>query len=130
MAFDLALDYATGDLKLGPNGDFDVRTGPQVTRQRIYTRLKVMRDAWHLDPSGGLLGSHLHEFQRMSTERGAQQVELFVREALEPMEDISVENVEVTIPDPRTISLTISYFNVEEGEEATIESLPFALGVR
>ena len=121
MAWDLAIDYATGDLQLSPTGDFDARTGAGVTRQRIHARLKIIRGIWHLDPTNGQIGSHLNQVQRMPMQQAAAQAELFAREALEPLEDVSIEDIVVEVTDTNVLAVTVSYSMIEEGSEAGTE---------
>lgn len=111
MSFDLAIDYNTGDLLQAPNHDIQGRTGPDVYEQRIRIRLKIQRGTWLLDPTDGELGSRLLELARVSTPRALAEIEQYVREALEPMTDITVRDVTVQL-DPensRGVQLQISY---------------------
>jgi hypothetical protein len=112
----LAIDFNTGDLLLAPNKDFDVRTGTQVTEQRIRVRLKVRQGEWVLDPSDGQLGSRLLEIMRLPRWRAEAEAELAIREALEPMEDIQLSEVIVSLSEEnsRALNVTISYLPVEE----------------
>lgn len=125
MATDLAIDYNTGDLKVSPRGSFDVRTGPATIEQRIRVRLRVGQGMWVLDPTNGTLGSRIAEVFRLPSYRAAGELELVIREALEPMDDITVQDVDVHI-DPKTaktISATIYYVINDEGEGADIQTI-------
>jgi len=116
MARDLAIDYNTGDLIVAPTKDLDLRTGQGTIEQRIRVRLKVWGGEWDINPS---LGSRLYDVIRMPNWRAVNEVELAVREALEPMEDISIQNVSVALDedDVRVVSLTITYASVEPDNE-------------
>ena len=116
MATDLAIDYNTGDLIVSPTKDLSVRTGLGVVEQRIRVRLRAYYGMWDIDPS---LGSRLHDMLRMPDARARQTAELAVREALEPMTDITVHGVSVTTDpkDSRKINLSITYAMLEDGED-------------
>lgn len=92
MALDLALN-ANGDLKVAPNKDIEVVTGRQTVDQRIRVRLRVYGGEWLLDPSHGRLGSRLRETLRLPIWRTREEIPFVVKEALEPMTDISVRDV-------------------------------------
>lgn len=120
MPTDLAIDYNTGDLLLAPNNDFAIRTGTEVTSQRIRVRLKAIAGEWIVDPTNGRMGSRLIDSMRLEAWRAKAEAEAAIREALEPMEDIKVRTVSVEIDDTdqRRLHVDISYLPVEEGEEA------------
>jgi hypothetical protein len=116
MPLDLAIDYNTGDLLIAPNRDIEVRTGREEIEQRIRVRLRVYGGEWELDPSGGQLGSRLHDAFRLPVWRSRREIPLIVREALEPMKDISVRDVIVDQdPDnPSGQNVTILYEMAED----------------
>jgi len=116
LATDLAIDYNTGDLIVSPNSDLSVRTGQGVVEQRIRVRLRVHYGMWDVDPS---LGSRLYDMLRMPDTRAQQTAELTVREALEPMTDIIVHDVSVSIDedDSRKVNITITYAMIEDSED-------------
>lgn len=116
MAQDLAIDYNTGDLIVAPTKDLDLRTGQGTIEQRIRVRLKVWHGEWDINPS---LGSRLYDIIRMPNWRAVNEVELAVREALEPMDDIDIQNVSVGLDedDVRVVSLTITYSTLDVTNE-------------
>ena len=123
MAVDLAIDFNTGDLLVSPNNGVEIRTGQATVDQRMRVRLKVYAGRWELDPSGTGLGSRLHDAKRYPVWRAVTEIGLMVREALEPMEDISVQDVIVTEnpEDAKTVDFTVIYTMVEEEEVETAE---------
>jgi phage gp46-like protein len=129
LSFDLAINYDTGDLLIAPNHDIQGRTGPDVFEQRIRIRLKIQRGTWLLDPSGEL-GSRILELSRVSSQRAVQEIEQYVREALEPMDDITVRDVTAKT-DPETqkiIMLDISYQpHVGEASDDTLQSISLTI---
>jgi len=113
---DLAIDYNTGDLIASPTHDLDVRTGVGVIEQRIRVRLRVWYGEWDINPT---LGSRIHDVMRMPSWRALTEAELAIREALEPMTDIIVQNVaiELDAEDERKLNVRLTYAVVEpEGE--------------
>lgn len=116
MARDLAIDYNTGDLIIAPTKDLDLRTGQGTIEQRIRVRLKVWHGEWDIIPT---LGSRLYDVIRMPNWRAVNEVELAVREALEPMGDITVQDVAVSLDedDPRVVLLAITYASLEPGND-------------
>jgi phage gp46-like protein len=119
LSFDIALDYNTGDIIMAPNMDIQGRTGPDVYEQRIRIRLKIQRGTWELDPTDGELGSRLLELARMPAQRALVDVEQYVREALAPMDDIVVENVEsrFNVDTQTAVEVDITYIpKLDEGE--------------
>jgi hypothetical protein len=121
MAWDLAIDYNTGDLKVAPNEDFQARTGPATIDQRIRVRLRIEQGEWALDPSGGQLGSRLSEVLRLPNWRAMTELELVVKEALASMDDIDVQNVIVTKTDERTIGMQIEYIPLFDDDDVALE---------
>ena len=121
MPTDLAVDYNTGDLKIAPSNDIGLRTGTEVLEQRIRARLRVYAGEWPLDPSGGLLGSHLRDITRQPTWRAVTDVERVVREALAPMDDVHVRSVNAQIDpkDERRIVIDLTYSVVEPTGETS-----------
>jgi hypothetical protein len=111
MAFDLAVDFNYGDLLVGASKDIEVRTGIQSVEQRIRARLHMYQGEWSLDPTGGRLGSTLHDVTRLPNWRAVQEIPLVVKEALAPMEDIDVRDVQAAInpDDPRQVEFAITY---------------------
>lgn len=128
MSWDLAIDYSTGDLKIASNKDFEARIGEGTIKQRIMVRLKIDQGEWHLDPSGGRLGSRMREISRLPVWRAKDEVELVIREALAPMDDISIQAVTVIVPEDnnKTVEARIEYlpiFSEEEGLPEDIETV-------
>lgn len=127
MPLDLAIDYNNGDLVIAPNKDIDVRTGLATIEQRIRVRLRIFQGEWELDPTNGSLGSTLHDAARLPTWRAVQEIPLLVKEALEPMEDIDVREVEAFVDDKdvRTVDFTIRYAVLDNGVAVQEQSLAF-----
>lgn len=115
MALDLAID-SNGDLVFAPNRDLDVRTGQATVDQRIRVRLMIYGGEWMLDPTGGQLGSRLHDALRLPLWQAREQIGLIVREALEPMDDIRVRDVDVTDnpDDSRALDILILYAMLDD----------------
>lgn len=89
--FDLAL-ADTGDWIFSANRDIAGATGENVIRQRIITRLRTPRGTIRSSP---LMGSRLHEVHKYDERRAIREIPALVQDALAPMEDISITQVEV-----------------------------------
>jgi hypothetical protein len=101
MAWDIAVDLVTGDLVWTGVNDFAARDGSALDKQRIHVRLFIERGEFIYDPTNGALGSRLLDILRLPRQRALNEADLYVREALEPMDDIEVVNVaveEVIVP--------------------------------
>jgi hypothetical protein len=100
-------------------------------QQRIHVRLKVMRGTWFYDTTG-TLGSRLHEAFPLPRPIGAAAVEQMVREALAPMEDLFLDNVQVfgDEDDGRRVEVRLEYrpAGVTPNEPASATTLFLAPG--
>lgn len=120
MPLDLAIDPNTRDLVIAPHGDIAVRTGGEVVKQRITNRLRIVAGEWHLDPTNGTLGSRMRELMRMPAFQVVTDAPRVIREALEPMDDVIVHDVQVAIDpnDQRRLAISLKYAEVEpDGNE-------------
>ena len=113
MSLDLAIDFNTGDLILSPNRDIERRVGVDTIQQRIRVRLRIRQGDWPLDFTGGSLGSRLREALRYPMWRAETEIPMIVREALAPMDDIVVDDVQVAVSGPRTILVSIFFSIIE-----------------
>jgi hypothetical protein len=132
MARDIAIDTNTGDLVIAPNGGFDLVTGATLIRQKIMVRLRIRQGEWFLDPTNGTLGSNISDMFRLPNFRAKVETEAAIREALAPMEEISVQNVDVIITtgDSATLSARINYTVIEDdGTEGTdLQTVDLTIG--
>lgn len=117
--YDLAISEH-GDLILGANRDLAGVVGIGVTSQRIVIRLRTPRGQWTHDASGSF-GSELRVLLRDNSPNTQARAENYILEALSPMSDISVENVEVNRKG-RNSEITVHYSPiVSDTELATDE---------
>lgn len=121
MAWDIAINLQTGDLVWTGVTDFGSRDGSALDQQRIHVRLFIERGEFVYDPEGGALGSRLLDILRLPRARALLEADLYVREALEPMDDIQVTKVEVleVEEDARMVRLNISYQPRFDDSDAT-----------
>jgi hypothetical protein len=122
MAFDLAFDFNVGDLLVSASKDIEIRTGIQVVEQRIRARLHMYQGEWPLDPTGGRLGSVLHDVTRLPNWRAVQEIPLVVKEALAPMDDIDVRDVQAAVNplDTKIVEFAITYALRGETQEQSV----------
>lgn len=140
MAYDLALD-ANGDLVISGHRDLSGISGTHLTEQRMRIRLQIPRGTWLYD-ADKTLGSLLHRSIGGHPSQ-AYSLPSVAREALRPMDDIQVGDVEVVteekvageIVDKRhKPGLRIYYQPMREGdpnpEQAEfVADIPLTLGV-
>jgi len=122
---DFAINYNTGDFLISPRNDLALRTGRVTVDQRIRVRLRIRVGEWLNDPSEGTLGSRLKETFNIPTWRAAQELELVIREALEPMEDIQIQTLDVTVDpkDARQVNVRLTYAIAEDDAEVTQDDI-------
>jgi hypothetical protein len=122
MAFDIAVDFKRGgDLVFTPNLDYQGVRGEQVVAQRIMLRLMVER-GWIGDPTDAL-GSRLRDALHLPRERALQELRLYVEEALAPMNDVTIMDVEIEQDenDARSVRVILSYAVIEPGEQPALD---------
>lgn len=122
MSWDLELDPASGDLIFAGNRDLATIDGDRLDQQRIGIRLRISRDSFPYDEDGSL-GSRLRSALRFGVERARAEIPNMVMEALEPMHDIRIVNVDVAVEkdDSRHLAIVIGYMktlSVVDADEA------------
>jgi hypothetical protein len=106
MAYDLAL-AANGDLIFAANRDFLGVSGTPQIEQRIRMRIKIPRGSWVYDENQRI-GSRIHRVLQQAPDRAVIEIPIFVREALDGMSDVSIQDVQVVM-DGRSIRVVIDY---------------------
>ena len=114
MPFDLLLSE-NGDLVFSATRDLQGIAGIGQVNQRIRTRLKIPRGSWIYDDDG-TLGSQLYNLTITNPLEAQARAEAYVREALRPAEDISVDHVELE-QDVRGFTVNVFYRLVGESDE-------------
>lgn len=120
MTWDIRQDPTTGDWVYTGHRDLMHSDGEDHIYQRIVTRLKIPRGEYIYDASG-TLGSDLPEATRGLMDKTLPEVPTIIQEALAPMSDIRVNNIQLNMmeDDPSAIRASISYVNtVMPGEDA------------
>lgn len=120
MSWDLALEGESGDLIFSPTLDLLGSTGEGLTKQRILLRCRIPRGVWAYDETGEL-GSRLAEISRNPGPVQLANAPALVREALAPMDDISVDSVQATTDENNRLVVAVSYRPVltEDESDAT-----------
>jgi len=108
-----------GDLILAGSRDLEGVSGTDLLDQRIVIRLKIHRGSWYYDTSE-TLGSYL--FRILGTDpNAALEVDTYVREALRPITEISVEEVQSVYDENlKSLVITVGYSQTLQGDEADI----------
>lgn len=119
LPWDLAISEF-GDLIFSGHGDLLGRSGQDLIEQRIRLRLMIQRGGWVYDTEKRL-GSNL--FRLINTPSGAikQSAVQIVREALRGLDEITVEDVNVSIDDSGSLVLVI-YYRVQETRQGVVTS--------
>ena len=123
MSWDLAISRY-GDLIFAGNRDFAGISGTPLTEQCIRTRIKIPRGSWVYDINERI-GSRVHRALTSGVDKAIQEIPIFVREALDDMDDVVVGEVQIT-PDEsgRELNLIIGYSITTFPEGATEPSAP------
>lgn len=131
MPVDLMVDKTTRDMVSTPSGDVAIVTGDALTQQRMRVRIFVQRGSWALDPSDGQLGGSLSALFRMNVDQAASALPLLVREALAPMADIRVDDVQAAVDEvtPGKINFTVYYTPVTATAEGSPQQLTTSVEV-
>jgi phage baseplate assembly protein W len=121
MAFDLAL-APNGDLVFAANRDWLGVSGTPQIEQRMRTRIKIPRGSWVYDENQGL-GSRIHRVLQQAPDRAVIEIPVFIREALDDMDDIAIQDVQVVM-DGRSVRVVIDYavMTLPEAAEETAET--------
>jgi hypothetical protein len=96
-------------LVFNANGDLAAAVGDNVVAQRIHTRIIIPLGSFIYNPN---LGSRLRGTSlRAPMNKGAQEISAVIREALQPMDDIEISEINV-VPsetDPTSMTAHIAY---------------------
>lgn len=140
MAFDLQIDLSTGELVFDAKRDFAGVQAESLIKQRIYNRLKIERGTFIYDRTG-TLGSRLASILGSGIPRNESSLRMLIQEALDPMTDINITDIEVftygdgsdMVTDMRKIAAKISYqivltnalsdLSIEPGQNSTLVTL-------
>ncbi|WP_432400921.1 DUF2634 domain-containing protein [Wukongibacter sp. M2B1] len=98
-----------GDLVKKGLGDVQIVTSLESKKQSMMIRLTMERGSFIYDDA---LGSRLKLLYRGKRSKIPQMADVYVREALEPEEDITIENIEVQWLDKKKL-LILVYFKWE-----------------
>lgn len=109
MSWDIGL-LDTGDISFNANGDIGGITGTDLLEQRMKLRLRLHRGSWLYD-TDETLGSLLYRLIGMSSSDAQAVAAAYVREALRPIDEISVDNAEVSV-DSHMLTIIVDYHTV------------------
>lgn len=113
VAYDLEIDGTTGDLVFAPSRDLAGVSGSALTKQRILIRCKVPRATWLYD-SDGTFGSDLYKISNAPGPSQLAQAPALVHEALMPMDDIKIDDVQVGIDSENRLSINVLFSDVND----------------
>jgi hypothetical protein len=110
MSWDFAIEPRSGDFIFSGSGDIMSVEAEALDSQRVGIRLRIHRGTFVYDEEDAL-GSNLHTALRYSVERAQNEIPAIVNEALEPMRDIKVMDVQVAISedDPSQIATVVRF---------------------
>jgi hypothetical protein len=105
-----------GDLIIAGNRDLQGISGIDLVNQRIRMRLRVHRGTWFYDEND-TFGSNLYQIIGKAPASGIQ-VESYVREALRPMDDISITEIDSEYnEDTKSYTVRVGYQTKELSDE-------------
>lgn len=126
MAYDLALSEH-GDLIISGNRDLGAVSGTDLIEQRIRIRLMIRKGSWVYDPDGNL-GSQLELAINQEPDRAQASMLDYVRNALQPMDEIIVQDVVTQYADHSIILVVMYQLVGEDGEaEGDVQQLEISL---
>ena len=108
MAYDFALDPNTSDFLFGATHDVLGVTGPELDTQRISIRCKIPRASFAYDETG-TLGSSLYLIPRNPSAQRIEEARAYVREALEDMDGVSIEAVDVRVEEDGALLIDVRF---------------------
>jgi hypothetical protein len=117
LAYDLAISLE-GDLVFSANGDLAGCSSDRLMRQRAMIRLKIPRGSWLFDENKDL-GSDIYRYMGRSGPDLLAQVPMVVREALRPIIEMQILDVQASIAEDndRQVEVLIAYTTVISPEE-------------
>ena len=121
MAWDFLRDPATGDWLFSGDRDYSGVTGNMLIQQRVSINLKIPRGSFVYDTDKSL-GSRLYALLNDDFERGLRDAPDIIREALDGMDDIAIDDIEVTQAetDSRQIRIRIAYHPIVPLDFSTV----------
>ena len=130
--YDLALSEH-GDLIVSGSRDAAGISGIDLVEQRMRLRLMLRRGTWLYDESK-TMGSNLHTVIGMSPEDAQTAIGPLVREALRPMDEIVVDDVQTVPPDDpdapvTSITLVVLYSLNESADDVAAGSQTRSISV-
>lgn len=129
MSFDLAISDH-GDLIVTGHHDLAGKSGTDLIEQRMMIRLKLMRGSWIYDDDK-TLGSDLHNLTGVPLDKAAATIPAYAREALRAIDDISIQDIQVTISGHNAILVVfyrVSDVNADTAPQQFQMMLPVAGG--
>lgn len=109
MPWDFLRDLQTGDWMFSGNRDYAGITAEQLIQQRVSINLKIPRGTFAYD-TPKTLGSRLYDLLHSDLDRGLRDAPDIIREALDGMTDISIDEIQVVpTQDPRQMRVRITY---------------------
>jgi hypothetical protein len=126
VPYDIAMSEH-GDLVVSGSRDLAGISGTDLIEQRIRTRLRIRRGSWVYDTEGDL-GSNLERVINQEPTQAERSIQNYVREALEPMEEISVVGVTTDYTDlSLTLSVQYQLLDIEGEAEGEIQDFQITL---
>lgn len=97
MAWDIKMDGETRDWVFSASRDYANVDGMDLVRQRVMTRLFIERGTFIYDVHGDL-GSRAWELLRFPHWKSEEQMNITIQEALAPMDDVEVAEIDIWSP--------------------------------
>lgn len=118
MSFDIALSHEY-DLVFSASGDLAGVDATNLIVQRIKLRLRIERGSWVLDDE---IGSIMTSSLARITSENFSTVDAIIRDALRPMTDIQIDEIQLTQVSATQLQAKIMFTELGDTDQPTVDA--------